>query len=183
VKIFYDTEFIEDGRTIDLISIGMVAEDGRELYAVSADMPWKRILRHDWLMENVVPSLPIIRHDGIRPFKNPLLDRSHPAVRARDEIADEVRGFIQATPEVELWASYGAYDHVVLAQLFGPMVMLPEGVPMFTNDIQQEILRLGVPQEGLPQQASGHHNALADARHVRLISEALFVERLKREPS
>ena len=35
MKIFYDTEFIENGRTIELISIGMVAEDGRELYLVN----------------------------------------------------------------------------------------------------------------------------------------------------
>jgi hypothetical protein len=29
MKYFYGTEFIEDGKTIDLISIGIVAEDGR----------------------------------------------------------------------------------------------------------------------------------------------------------
>src|SRR5690606_14816131 len=59
VKIYYDTEFLEDGETIELISIGMVAEDGRELYAVNADMPFRRVIRHDWLRENVVPSLPV----------------------------------------------------------------------------------------------------------------------------
>ena len=37
MRIFYDTEFLDDGKTIDLISIGMVAEDGRELYAVSSE--------------------------------------------------------------------------------------------------------------------------------------------------
>lgn len=30
MRYFYDTEFIEDGHTIELISIGVVAEDGRE---------------------------------------------------------------------------------------------------------------------------------------------------------
>lgn len=35
MRYFYDTEFIDDGRTIELISIGMVSEDGREYYAVS----------------------------------------------------------------------------------------------------------------------------------------------------
>src|SRR4051812_11038169 len=34
MKYFYDTEFLEDGQTIELISIGIVAEDGREYYAV-----------------------------------------------------------------------------------------------------------------------------------------------------
>ena len=28
MKFFYDTEFIEDGHTIDLVSIGIVREDG-----------------------------------------------------------------------------------------------------------------------------------------------------------
>ena len=35
MRYFYDTEFLEDGETIDLISIGIVAEDGREYYAVT----------------------------------------------------------------------------------------------------------------------------------------------------
>ena len=30
MRYFYDTEFIDDGRTIDLISIGVAAEDGRD---------------------------------------------------------------------------------------------------------------------------------------------------------
>ena len=37
MRYFYDTEFIEDGSTIELVSIGIVAEDGREFYAVSTE--------------------------------------------------------------------------------------------------------------------------------------------------
>lgn len=44
MKYFFDTEFIEDGRTIDLVSIGIVCEDGREYYAVSAEAD----LRTSW---------------------------------------------------------------------------------------------------------------------------------------
>lgn len=62
MRVFYDCEFLEDGRTIDLISIGMVAEDGRELYAVAEEIqrdPLRsRICEHQWLMENVIPHLP-----------------------------------------------------------------------------------------------------------------------------
>jgi len=35
MKYFYDTEFIDNGHTIELISIGVAAEDGREYYAIS----------------------------------------------------------------------------------------------------------------------------------------------------
>ncbi|MFD0852416.1 hypothetical protein ACFQ07_09295, partial [Actinomadura adrarensis] len=161
MKIFYDCEFLENGRTIDLISIGMVAEDGGEYYAVNADMPFARIMRHEWLRENVVPSLPIVRHDGIRPFRRPFLDRTHPDVKPRELIAVQVRQFIQTTPDAELWAWYGAYDHVALCQLWGRMIDLPDGVPMFTCDLKQEAVRLGNPR--MPEQADGLHNALADA--------------------
>lgn len=174
MKVFYDCEFLEDGRTIELISIGMVAEDGREYYAVNRDMPAKRIAKHDWLMANVWRSLPRLHgdarlHAGRR---NPLaLDWQHPDLKRRARIADEAREFIQATPDVELWAWYGAYDHVALCQLWGSMVDLPEGVPMYTHDLKQECDRLGNPP--LPDQADGLHNALADARHLKVMAEHL----------
>lgn len=43
MKYFFDTEFHEDGRTIDLISIGIVAEDGREYYAINRECDFDRI--------------------------------------------------------------------------------------------------------------------------------------------
>lgn len=178
MKIWYDCEFLEDGKTIELISIGMVAADDREYYAVNREMPWKRIAQHDWLMRNVVPSLPRL-HGDARMYagrRNPLaLDWDHPDIKWHGQIADEVRDFIQATPEVELWAWYGAYDHVALCQLFGRMIDLPQGVPMWTNDLRQECARLGDPR--MPEQAEGEHNALADARHNRRMDEALAAVR------
>lgn len=60
---------------------------------------------------------------------------------------------------------YGAYDHVVLCQLFGRMIDLPKGFPMWTNDLRQETERLGVNRAAdFPVQPDGEHNALADAR-------------------
>ncbi|MFJ8023373.1 3'-5' exoribonuclease domain-containing protein [Streptomyces sp. NPDC096311] len=182
-EIDYDLEFLEDGRTIELISIGMVCDDGREYYAVNSDAPWERIRKNDWLIRNVLPSLPITGRTSLDSYlampansypKTTLemvgADTKDTQVKPHWVIANEVRDFIQATgPDVELWANYGAYDHVALAQLWGPMVRLPEGVPMFTNDIQQERARLGFRWDELPQQESGEHNALADARHNQTV--------------
>lgn len=172
MKLFYDTEFIERGpaHPIDLISIGMVAEDGRELYAVSSEFDVAALHSNGWLVQNVWPSLPKVQHGrGVR-CKCMLghLDTDHPDVRSRAQIARLVADFVQATPDVELWAWYGAYDHVALCQLWGRMIDLPSGVPMFTNDLKQEAVRLGDPR--VPVQASGEHNALADARHCMAIA-------------
>lgn len=174
MRFFYDCEFLEDGRTIELISIGIVAEDGREYYAVNDDVTSgrlnRRIRRHEWLMANVVPCLPKLHGDAnLHAPDSWLFDYRSPLVKRVEKIADEVMTFLrygQSGADVaELWADYAAYDHVVLCQLWGPMVDLPLGVPMYTNDIQQEARRLGVTD--LPQQAEGLHNALADARHCR----------------
>ncbi|GGJ81829.1 3'-5' exoribonuclease [Streptomyces camponoticapitis] len=164
MRIFFDTEFLDDGRTIDLISIGMVAEDGRELYAVSAEFDQAAVRRHGWLMANVWPSLPIVRNlPGQRGLDR--LDLAHPDVRPRAQIARLVKEFVLATPDPQLWAYFSAYDHVALAQLFGPMSNLPAGIPMQTDDLVTEAKRLGIRPVDLPEQADGHHNALADARH------------------
>jgi hypothetical protein len=169
--IDYDLEFLEDGRHIELISTGMVAEDGREYYAVNRDMPVRKIRKHKWLMENVVPSLPKGAGDRRNHVpKSWLFDYADPVVKRRERIADEVMDFIRATgPDVELWANYGAYDHVALCQLWGSMIDLPEGVPMFTHDIQQEARRQGLSWDDLPKQEIGEHNALADARHNQTV--------------
>ena len=176
MKIYYDTEFIEDGRTIDLISIGMVAEDGRELYlvnqAIEDDPLHGKICSHRWLMENVVPNLPLRSSRGAKPCGAPradnvpgwfTLDSGDNRVVSRRFIRNAVRDFIRATPDPQLWAWYGAYDHVVYAQLFGCMIDLPDGLPMFTCDLKQEAERLGNPR--MPEQATGQHDALEDARH------------------
>lgn len=182
MRVYYDTEFIEDGETIELISIGMVAEDGREYYAVNADMPVDRVREHDWLRENVWPHLPVVglkkrlRYVGngkhaVRVTDAGHLDPDSTLVRPRRLIRNEVRDFLQATPDVELWADYGAYDHVALCQLWGTMIALPKGVPMWTNDLRQEWRRLGCPE--LPEQADAQHDALADARHGKVMGEFL----------
>lgn len=172
MKIWYDTKFLEDGKRIHLLSIGMVAADGRELYAVNIDAPWRRVRKNKWLMANVVPHLPKPHGDWVLHMpRRWLFDYHNPAVKRRSVIAEQVKDFIQRTPDAELWASYGAYDHVALAQLWGPMSALPRGVPMWTNDIRQEQLRLGDPE--VPVSSTNEHHALADAQHAKLVDEAL----------
>lgn len=179
MKIFYDTEFHDTGTTIDLISIGMVAEDGRELYAVSSEFDQAAVRRHGWLMANVWPSLPIRKNPaGQRGMDR--LDLAHPDVRPRAQIARLVKEFILATPDPQLWAYYSAYDHVAYAQLFGPMSNLPPGLPMQTDDLVTEAKRLGLRPMDLPEQADGLHNALSDARHNAVRARYLDTIAIKR---
>lgn len=143
VRIWFDTEFIEDGRTIDLISIGAVREDGAEYYAECAECELGRA--SDWVRANVVPNL-----TGNR--------------TPRAQIARDLVVFAGQKPE--FWAYYAAYDWVALCQLYGTMMDLPKGWPMFCLDLKQVVHMMG--GEYLPPQSEAEHNALADARWNRL---------------
>lgn len=159
VRYFYDTEFIEDGRTIELVSIGVVAEDGREYYAVSTDFDSSRA--GQWVRDNVLGKLP---------------SPSAPEWRSLETIRAELVDFLTAGPgPVDLWAWVGAYDHVVLAQLFGDMTGMPRALPRYTNELKQYWHMAGKP--ALPRVPSGNHDALVDARFnvekFRIINEAM----------
>lgn len=150
MRVYYDLEFGDTEREISLVSIGAVAEDGREFYAVSSE--FDPLAVHPWVRENVLPQLP-------------------PASRwrSRAQIRTALLDFLG--PEPVLWAWYGAYDHVALCQLWGAMPDLPRALPRFTLDVRQLWEHLGRPP--LPQQESGLHDALADARHVKARYDAL----------
>jgi hypothetical protein len=148
VRYFYDTEFIEDGKTIDLVSIGVVAEDGREYYAVSTEFDASKA--GPWVRANVLNQLP---------------SPSSPLWKNRETIRKELLAFLTetGTGRPELWAWVGAYDHIALAQLWGDMTKLPQVIPRFTRELKQYWEMAGKPK--LPRQTAGKHDALADAKH------------------
>jgi hypothetical protein len=147
VRFFYDCEFIEDGRTIDLVSIGVVGEDGREFYAVSTEFDGNRAI--DWVRRNVLDKLP---------------SPGDPAWRPREQIRADLLAFLTEPGQpIELWAWMAAYDHVALCQLWGDMRSLPRALPRFTHELRQRWEDAGSPPQ--PPQPADQHDALADARH------------------
>jgi hypothetical protein len=171
-KFFYDTEFHEDGKTIDLISIAMVRGDGKEYYAVSSDADYKRVFENSWLMNHVMNTIDHVVVEDHHGGGYTIIPKG-PFVRTREQIRDEILEFVMESQDefndphgeakAELWAWYADYDHVALCQLFGKMIDLPTGFPMFTRDLRQHWEYKGYPE--LPRQDDGEHNALDDARH------------------
>jgi hypothetical protein len=155
VRYYFDTEFIEDGKTIDLISIGIVAQDGREYYAVSSEFDASKASQ--WVVDNVLCHLGV---EGIEP-------------KPRDQIREEILNFIGSDNDPQFWAWFASYDWVVFCQLFGTMMELPKHFPMYVNDVRQ---LLGDSEIRLPKQQDGEHLAISDARHVREMWEFLTNE-------
>jgi hypothetical protein len=143
MRFWFDTEFIEDGRTIDLLSIGVVAEDGREYYAEIAEADHSRASQ--WVKDNVIVHL----RGNAKP---------------RKQVAEEIAAFVGEKPQ--FWAYYADYDWVALCQLYGTMMDLPEGWPMYCRDLKQRTDEQGGGVR-LPEQTSTEHHALADAKWTR----------------
>ncbi|WP_136246065.1 3'-5' exoribonuclease domain-containing protein [Mycobacterium intracellulare] len=177
-RIFcYDTEFLEDGHTIDLISIGIVCSDRREYYAVNSDMDEQRIKKDDWLCQNVVPHLPV--NNPPEKFENTWiwsLNRRSTLLKPKWVIANEVREFIAGCCEEGdtpfMWADHAAYDHLALAQLFGKMIHLPKGIPMYTHELQQLLNQIPGNWKPPKQYSGTKHHALDDARHTMHVYNA-----------
>ena len=204
MKYFYDTEFLEGTQktwiggktkpTIDLISIGIVCEDGREYYAISKDFnlkeAWNRYdekiqhfsgdmrnqfpngrkYRVYWIRENVLkPIFQELLYSGHKKARLPLPKSSEKQFTYKNlkkliqgfgksniQIAKELKHFIYEKEDVlynkqeldfnsvgdvkskiQLYGYYSAYDHVALSWIFGKMIDLPKGFPMYTRDLKQ----------------------------------------------
>lgn len=137
MRIWFDTEFIDDGKTIDLLSIGMIREDGRALYAEPLEADPSKAC--DWVKKNVLVHL-----------RGPKISRA--------KIAKSIVDF--AGPDPEFWAYFAAYDWVCLCQLFGRMLDVPAHWPNYVHDFKV----LAGPMFKMP---NGPHDALADAAQLR----------------
>lgn len=262
MRYFYDCEFLEGAQkkkfwwgntvpTIDLISIGIVAEDGREYYAISKDFnlkeAWNRYDKKSWHtyafgIEVVREKDYWIRENVLMPIFFELAEREFHNIHFKDEwiyegkvvdlevfksnekwtsnftwfkklikkygktnkqIANEIENFckggvkyfddkgVNERSNPELYGYYSAYDHVALCWLFGKMIDLPKGFPMYTIDLKQQLdnvvnqivtqdsnsvsdLDLDSPgfddvleylkkRDGYPKQTN-EHNSLSDAK-------------------
>ena len=166
MKYFIDTEFSEMGpnHPITLISIAIVAEDGREFYAINSEFDWWNA--SEWLKEHVKPQVTFrgeeIIGSGASPRRRWEESRRMPFKQVRQEILS----FIGEDASPEFWGYYADYDWVVFCQIFGAMIDLPKGWPMYCRDLKQLADEKGNPK--LPDMPNCiEHHALYDARETK----------------
>ncbi len=82
----------------------------------------------EWLATNVAPSL--------------TQDNRH--TYDLWQIGNALIGFMGEKPEI--WAYYADYDWVALCQIFGTMLELPDGWPMYCRDVKQLCDERGNPR-------------------------------------
>lgn len=165
MRYYMDTEFAEDGKTIALISIGIVREDGVSLYLCSNEFDPAKC--NAWVKQWVLPKLP---------------PRTDPRWVSKHEIGRQIIQFVGGDPEPEFWAYFASYDWVVFCQIFGAMAELPSGFPMYCNDLKQLAVSLGLRDsvKTIIPQPAGEHDALEDAHWNRRAHHILMEMNAKR---
>lgn len=198
MKYFFDTEFHErikkpwfgkKHHLMELISIGIVDEDGRTYYAVSSDFDLKAAWENQWLRDNVLHPI----YKELRDIQNEsTCERllyghlwqffSYKSLKMliswhgkkNDQIAAEIFNFVNPDlgfhitgysnssfrdpasemslhfakhnvtdikhhfyAQPEFYAYFADYDWVLLCSLFGSMMQLPPGFPMYCKDLKQ----------------------------------------------
>ena len=164
MRFWIDTEHDETHDDVQLMSLGAVAQDGREFYAISDDFdPGKA---KPWIIEHVVPHL--------EPPESPMW-------MPRSEMANEFIAFVGEEP-AEFWSLIATYDwYLVTRLLFDGLDRLPSNWPIECWDLYQWEWRLGFPAH--PSFEGREHHALDDARWARRICESLAsIEGGKPEP-
>lgn len=219
MNYYLDTEFLEGTQkksflgirygktkpTIDLISIGMVAEDGREYYAISKDFnlyeAWNRydttkllperikywirdnVLYPIWLFlskkEQLYASNPIVKQGQEMTFSS-LKKLIRKYGKTNKQIAKEIKHFCHGANIEEhgvitgyvrdenpkFYAYYADYDWVVFCWLFGNMIDLPKGYPMYCRDLKQIADEISEQRKVSTRYLKNNlsHDALSDAR-------------------
>lgn len=183
MKYFIDTEFIEGffksafstkkRHYVDLISIGIVCEDGRRYSAINSE--YKYDDADDWVKKNVITPLYISTVHGDARNHN-TVDGFHLWFgKPVKTIAQELLEFFGCSYEdgnwyapngIEIYGYFADYDWVVFCSLFGRMIDLPKGFPMYCRDLKQMMDERGLSkewkQENCPDPV-GEHDALVDA--------------------
>lgn len=157
--IYFDFEFIDDGRDIVPISLGMTAGYGKDIYIEYNFDPARA---SDWVRENVFPHLEQFSTTGCA------LDRW----TAGESIRDWVESACGDT-KPRFWGYYPSYDWTLLCQHYGTMIQGPKGWPIRPECLMQMADQLGVPESEFPKQDKEHH-ALADAKWNRQLHELLL---------
>lgn len=171
---------------IDVISIGMVSDDNRTFHFISSEYDFKKADR--WVRNNVITPLYL---DTVHGDRRNYCDvhNFHKAFGVpNDKIAQEIlawiypetiRGigrsnmdeFVKRSKEygwrsepIEFYGYYADYDWVLFCSLFGRMIDLPKGFPMYCRDLKQMMDEKGVDSKhpDCPKQHN-EHNAVCDA--------------------
>jgi len=182
MKLFFDTEFTGLHKNTTLVSIGIIAENGKTFYAELTDYDQKQI--DEWLQKNVIEKLTIDK-DSLGKFG----DDANWLVRGDTaSIKYYLEEWLKQFEKVVFWSDCLSYDWVLFNHIFGHAFSIPENVYYIPFDIctlfEHKGIDADISRERYAEitndkgqnQTSEYmmkHNALYDAKVIKLCYEKL----------
>lgn len=183
-KIFFDTEFTGLKKNTDLISIGLISDDGKEFYAEFTDFDKSKIDDENWITTNVLNNT--IAFGSVDPT-DVVLDETTYHKGTKSEIAKDLLSWFNQFDSIEMISDVCHYDYVLFIDIFGSAFDLPEKIPACCHDINQDIANyymitdadaFDISREEILRQNGIYsfgdkHNSLYDARVIKSIYEII----------
>lgn len=175
MNVYFDTEFTGLHKGTTLISIGLIASNGKKFYAEIVDYDRSQV--NDWIKENVINNLWAVSKtiDECSKFE-------YYHLGTKEQIAQKLKEWFLEFDSVQLISDVAHFDMVLLIDLFGGAFDLPKNVNPSCHDINQDIAKfLGVTEREAFDVSrecflgiclsSEKHNALYDAEIIKEIYE------------
>ena len=183
MNLFFDCEFTGLRKDTTLVSIGIVAENGKKFYAEFSDCDESQC--DDWIKENVLKHTILAGNDTLAAR---LGEDSNTTVvlGSKADIRYELGEWLKQFDGVQFVSDVCRYDMVLLIDIFGGAFDLPKNISAVCHDINQDIAKhYGISEreafdksrEDIVAELCGSiiagdkHNALYDAEVIKAIYE------------
>lgn len=183
MNLYFDTEFTGLRKDTTLVSIGIVAENGKKFYAEFSDYDESQC--DDWIKENVLKHT-ILGGNDILAKRLGEDSETTVVLGSKADIQYELGEWLKQFDDVQFVSDVCHYDMVLLIDIFGGAFDLPNKVSAVCHDINQDIAKhYGISEreafeksrEDIVSELCGgfiagdKHNALYDAEVIKAIYE------------
>ena len=179
MNIYFDTEFEGLYKEANLISLGMVSEDGQELYFEFDNIDVQK--QDNWIKQNVLNNTCLYGNVNLQD----IVDENNYFKGNKEQCKGVLLEWLKQFDDVQFVSDVCHYDFVFLIDIFGTAFDLPKNINPYCYDINQDIMNLfningkqafNLSREsildnlGLSIQGQ-KHNSLYDAKVIKAIYE------------
>lgn len=182
MNIYFDTEFSGLHKDTTLISMGLVSENGKELYLEFTD--YNKTQCDDWIKENVLNNTIM---EGNSSVTDIVLDEMDYHKGDKQTLKGVLLHWLSQFDSVELVSDVCHYDMVLFIDVFGTAFDLPKNVCPVCYDINMDIAKeynvalvdaFDMNREMLLEEfdkvvKGSKHNSLYDAKVIKEIYNAI----------
>lgn len=145
MKISLDCEFTELSKKGELISIGLIAENGEKFYAEFIDFPYENIENNEWMLKNVINNLEFVNINLVKQYWKHIRTSDDFNIFNTEEIfinntevykmlgtkytiKNRLKEWLSRFNYVEIIADCGHYDFIFFIDIFGTAFDLPSNI-------------------------------------------------------